>query len=225
MMVAMRLAATLIALAGSGCYFWYPSERKAAVPKAPAGSELVVDVVDKTLWSTCSDTKREGCEFKDGAWQRSRVRSEITTSYGGRRLTVGEVRALVAPDQYAAAYRAVEADRGPCRLSLIPSALSLVGALVLTGAVIATNFASESKVEQLAIGGGVGMVGFGLVSYPLGGFACMRAGRTADDHELGRDEHLAVIAHHDTEYEMERARKLVELAKAFNARLAAPAAK
>lgn len=176
-MISSRALLALLALTSS-CYFYYPKQ----LPKVDTaliveGEKITLSTRPKTWWSTCPDSDlAEGrCEQHDGKWRKAQHVLVGQMNYNGRALTRSEFYQLTIAD-YGARVQSVKDEKSTCRISLVPSALAVASAIVAIGVPLffSTSF-NDDQQRAIYIGGAVGTVVFAALSYPIGGFACVRA--------------------------------------------------
>lgn len=217
----MRIAVLVLALL-SGCYFSYPS----AVPRVPgprtvAGARIEVETWERIVWSSCgsADQRANRCELRNGTWQLPRTVYHAKATYNGTLLTQGELYMLTR-DGYLDTVSSVRSRKGTCKLSLVPSLVALAGGAFAAVAGIAGDKlfdTSDQAIRYALVGGGV-FVGGALLSYPLGGYACRRAG--AEGNKVAMDQ-SSESQWYSTDARV--VQRVVELADAFNRRGGPPA--
>jgi hypothetical protein len=206
-------------LLGSGCYFVYPHEVRRHPTSGPPGSTITIKKTNRVSWSDCRHPRYEGCEFRKGKWQQAYRYLEGDVRLDGKRLVVGEVRALGAPDDHEQKVREVEKDKGVCKVSLVPSVLAALAGVATTVVVVANERFEKDTLKTLLIAGYSSTVGLGVLSYPLGGYACTRARRTATRLGMSNDDVYGfVVPERKGEQQRERAREIEQLARQFNER-------
>lgn len=210
--------AALPLIATTGCYFFYPQE----IPTLPGpliqeGAQITLDRSEETFFRGCTDgeLKLDECELRKGEWRKRYVSYKAVASYGGRVLTQGEFYQLTIPG-YNDGIRAVRADKGTCNLSLVPSVIALAGGVfamvvLATGDTITEN--ASTKLKLYGVGAGTALLGFGA-SYPLGGYACRRAGKRGD--RMGGEGLDASAAKGFSSLDASDIEKVEVLAAAFN---------
>ncbi len=170
-------ALLLCLVSTSGCYFYFHPPSNRAHPKVIPGAEIELSSKDKTVNQRCSDRDtREICATGTDTYNYT----GYTATYGGKRLTEGELLALVSP-RYNADWDRIESRKGTCRLSVVPTAIA-GAALFAAGALSIYGGLKFGKIEEwpsdtrnATYVTGAAAVGFGLLSYPIGGFACVTA--------------------------------------------------
>jgi len=220
--VAMRLALACGLIPVSGCYFYFSTPKKAEAPTVVPGEPIVVKTKRKTAYFHCVEPYT-GCYYaKDGIWKKEAEYDDHVVTYRGKQLTRGELRALADPEGHAERYKKIDANRGTCKLSLIPSALSMAGLLTVIVGGVAYKKLGEDTGNIVVGVGMISTVGFGVLSYPIGGYACRRM-----DHESGRmgaaqDDLIGVHAGVDNDAQQQQVAEIMELVEAFNARVDQP---
>lgn len=101
--------------------------------------------------------------------------------------------------------------KGTCAISLVPSALAIASiAIGVFVPLLEAGKLSDDQKNYFYIGGGIGAAVFGALSYPLGGYACVKANQAAKaEYDWSKD---------DWEGDGEDLKKLVN---DFNTRIAA----
>ena len=189
----VRAGVMALCAASSACYFYFPDNVKVATAPAIApGEEVKLEGGVLTGDVKCTDNL-EGCTIKDGDAKREYSYATMRGSYAGEVLTNGELRALVDPEKHKQLYRKLAEYKSTCNLSLVPSGIFAAGALVET-----VGFAAQDKIphfEYVIIGGAIAMLAGAALSYPLGGYACMRGRDFYSANFLSRDakKHFDVV--------------------------------
>jgi hypothetical protein len=197
----------------SGCYFYYPKVRRTKAPEAPIGSEIEADVDVRTGYRVCRNNL-EGCVVRNGVLKRPYKHTVARFSYNGKVLDQGELRALVKPESHNAKYKEIEELKGTCNLSLIPSVIYAIGtAAVMIAAIGSDQLGDNAKVVGIA--GGATMLGGAALSYPIGGYACMKAKRRAEKSGIGSDDRTRFDS---DDIGLDQLRELGEVVETFNAR-------
>lgn len=182
--------ATLLVLS-SGCYFMYPK----AIPKVNGalvveGEQIEIRTRSIKRWGSCSDSdyKHDRCEIIHGKLKAPYTVFAAKAVYNGNTLTRAEFNELVYPD-YAQRVQKVKDAKGVCRLSLVPSVLAIGTAiLAYVGPLMSGNRFTDDQKKVIYIGGGITAGGLALLSYPIGGFACVRASSAAGNLFAGAKE-------------------------------------
>jgi len=205
----------------TGCYFMYPKQ----VPKVNGqllvqGETMRIETHKEKRWGTCSDSdyKYDRCEIIHGKLKAPYAIYTAKAVYNGNTLRRSDFNELVYQD-YAQRVKKVEDLKGTCRISLVPSVLAIATlALAYVGPLMSGNKFTDDQKKYIYIGGAAAGLGLGLLSYPLGGFACVKASRLAGNLFAGARE---------TEWEAFDPKDFAEIEKLaddFNARQgAAPA--
>lgn len=176
-MISSRGLLALLALT-SGCYFYYPKN----VPKLNGalmveGEQITFSTRESKDWTHCSNKERDAgkCEYVGTTWRRYYPVYFLSASYAGRTLTKGEFYELTMPE-FPAMVRKVGAQKGTCNLSLIPTALAVASAIATIGLpTLASTTFDDGQKETIFYVGAAATVGFAVLSYPVGGFACVKA--------------------------------------------------
>lgn len=190
----MRTVALLVCLLSSGCYFFFPFKMP-----PPRKTDLVVPGEQirlktrevKLYVASCSEdmARRGRCGIRDGKLMRWDPQDYTTLKYGGRDLTYAEFRDLADPEFADERARFKKLNRA-CNLSLVPSAISVVGiAAAVLYPLVASGQLTDTEKWYFRIGGGATAVVFGGLSYPLGGYACGQANYAVKKgHEWDEDD-------------------------------------
>jgi hypothetical protein len=197
-------------LTTSGCYFFYPELPKAPRPQPVEGEDVKL-LMGGEYRARCEPSSR-GCMYTEkGEWRQIETYSTMRAKYDGKELTLFQLRRLVDPE-FEQKLDRIRGRKGVCNLSLVPSAIGAIGGIVLTVAGAAADNLGD-KALPIALAGLGGMVGGTLLSYPLGGFACRKAGREykALVKGIGKDRTEFYIEGDDLV-------ETVEMTKAFNRR-------
>ncbi len=171
---------TLVALLvlGSGCYAFYPDH----VPKLHEallveGEQIKIDITRAKRYGTCSDDdyKYDRCEVVHAKLKRPYTIYTAKAVYNGNTLTRAEFNQLVYAD-YPDRLKKVNDLKGVCRISLVPSVLAVaVVAVSYLGPLMIGNKLDDDQKKMVYIGGAITGGALGILSYPLGGFACVKA--------------------------------------------------
>ena len=180
----LKILCCLLALLVSvpGCYFIYPKQ----VPKVNGaliveGERLEIVTRRGTRYGNCSDDdyKHDRCEVIHGKLKEPYSVYFAKAVYHGNTLTRAEFNELVYVD-YPERVKKVSDLKGVCRISLVPSALAIGTAiLAYLGPLMTGNRFNDDQKKVIYIGGGITAAALGLLSYPIGGFACVRASNIA----------------------------------------------
>ncbi|MEO7095567.1 MAG: hypothetical protein ABI175_20085 [Polyangiales bacterium] len=173
--------ATLLVLS-SGCYFYYPKK----IPTVNGalvieGEQISIRTRSLKRWGSCSDSdyKHDRCEIVHGKLKAPYTVYAAKAVYNGNTLTRAEFNELVYPD-YAKRIKTVTDAKAVCSISLVPSVAAVaVAVLAYVGPLMSGNRFTDDQKKVLYIGGGIGAAGLALLSYPLGGYACVRAANAA----------------------------------------------
>lgn len=194
----MTLRSTVMAACAmsalSGCYFLFPA-------KLPPGhkGDLIVEGEQmevktrevKTFVGSCSDSDIEKgrCELHRGKLTRWYMQTHARVKYGGRDLTYAELRELADPE-YPQRIATMKSLKRACTTSLIPSALAVASiAIGVLAPQLEAGKLNDNQKNYFYIGGGVGAAVFGALSYPLGGYACVKSNHVARaDYDWARDD-------------------------------------
>ena len=222
-----HLVLTLCLLSTSGCYFYFSPPNNRAHPKIIPGAEIELSGKGTTQRVKCSDLdSRDICRTGVDTYRYKKY----TATYGGQKLTEGELLALVSP-RYKENWDRIESKRGTCKLSLVPTVLAGV-ALVAAGGISIYGSSKHGKIDEwpsdtknALYATSAATVAFGLLSYPIGGFACVTA------HRLGlkmgtkyHDEKELRVGDRDQHWTDERIEELDKLVRDFNAKAKGAAA-
>ncbi len=158
----------------SGCYFQYPHDLKRGKPlHGNASASIELHDEDHVWYSHDCDRHSQSCVWRKGELVRPRPYTTTTATYDGKSVTRGQISTLVEPDRQAAKYADMERHRSTCSLSLVPSAVFMVGSLAALGGAAASSRSGSSDIATYVwIGGAIAMVAGAVLSYPIGGFAC-----------------------------------------------------
>lgn len=225
-MLARPIAIALL-VSMSGCYFYFKAPKnRARAPQVAPGATIDFDSESKTYTETCGDRdSREMCVLEGDGERRIRTPYvQYTATYQGQKLKLGELRALVDPS-YNGDWDSIERKSKICKISIVPTVLAGVSLVVAAGAlfygkgILGDADRETDTTKAIMYGGIIGTVGFGVLSYPLGGFACVSAYRKGAD--------MATVYYDDTEikvgdlwgYPTKRdVAELATLIEAFNAK-------
>jgi hypothetical protein len=177
-MSSLSFRALLVVLAVavvSGCYGFYPHGYKRAVrPRVEASAKIRLEAKAHTSWSSCSASDND-CEIHDGELQSPYHYTRYYPYYGDVAITLGQLRALLDGDKYDAAWDKIEGKKGTCKISIAPTVVYFVAAAATVVAITLSRNEPDSSMRTYAyIAAGV-TGGAALLSYPLGGYACMQA--------------------------------------------------
>ncbi len=201
----MRRVLPLLAFL-SGCYLWYPNVPKGRLEIVPgATAEIPRDsgVIDHE----CGTDDTGACEGK--AIARIRVTSGHP-SYDGKKVSHYHFRYLVDP-QFRKTIAKVRSLKSTCNISIAPTILS--GLAVVAGLYIGSE-KGENYVRDSGIAVGVA-AGFYALSYPLGGYACMRANKIYDSTGMDTNARESFV-HIGNDKDERYVELLQELAAKFN---------
>jgi hypothetical protein len=216
-----NLALLLCLVSTSGCYFYFSPPNNRARPTVIPGAEIEIKSSEVTQRTESNERDtREICATGTDTYEFTKY----TATYGGKKLTEGELLALVSP-RYNADWDRIESKKGVCRLSLVPTVLSGI-ALAVGGGLSIYGGLKYGKIEEwdsktrnatyVATGA---TVGFGLLSYVAGGFACITANgigiAMGAKYHHNREFHVGNRNQHWTEARIEELEKVV---RAFNAK-------
>jgi hypothetical protein len=167
----------------AGCYGFYPHNLKRSVPpRADETAQITLEAKPFTSWTSCGPSDRN-CEWHDGKLMDPYRYLRYYPSYGGTPITLGQLRALLDGDKYDAAWDKIERKKGMCRVSIAPTVIYFAAAIGSVVAFTLSKSEPDSTMRTYAyIGAGVAG-GAALLSYPLGGYACMQAKGIAEDIE------------------------------------------
>ncbi|MDQ3336547.1 MAG: fasciclin domain-containing protein [Myxococcota bacterium] len=210
-----KLVLALIVLC-SGCYFYYPSTRRAKAPQAPPGTQIEVDADVHTGYRVC-DNNLEGCVVRGGVLKRPYKYTVARFRYNGKVLNQGELRALAKPESHDTKYKQIEELKGTCNLSLIPSMLYAIGAVAVTIGAAGGDKLGDTGT-YIAVGGAATMLGGAALSYPIGGYACMKAKRRSEESGIANDDRTRFSVNNNDDLAMERLRELGQIVDDFNER-------
>jgi hypothetical protein len=167
-------------MSASGCYFAFPS----TLPPSHRsdlfvqGEAMKINTREvKTYAGTCSDRNIEDgtCELHNGKLQHWEMVSHARIKYGGKNLTYAEFRELADPE-YQRRIEVMESEKTACTVSLVPSVLAVASvAVAVLVPLLEGGKLSDPEKNHYYVGGAAGAVLFGALSYPLGGYACVRA--------------------------------------------------
>lgn len=212
-----RALALLTLVLLQGCYFFYPT----TLPKLPGptivdGGRMEVSVRETTAYTMCfkSDLQAGRCVWHRNDWAMERTRYTARASYAGRELTQGEFY-LLTRDGYPAAVKKIQSRKGTCNISLVPSVIAFAGAMFATVVLASGDRIAKSDDDKLLLyGAGAGTFALGAIaSYPLGGYACRRAGGEGDAIKVGRASERRWESFRRGDLD-----EVIDLANAFNAR-------
>ncbi|MCX5742646.1 MAG: hypothetical protein NT062_09140 [Proteobacteria bacterium] len=209
----IKAAAMLVVI--SGCYFYYPDLPKTTV-KPIEGATIELKTRDHTDWYPCGESDKD-CELHDGKLRRADSYVILSANYEGKKLSQADFRALADPE-YPKRIQQIEAKKGTCRLSLVPSVIAAIGILAETVVVAGSSQFGDRTLPLALISGGVAIGGAAL-SYPLGGYACRAAGKLAEPLHLDYGDEIYVRPDRTA-----LAEEMQSLTATFNARLHGPAA-
>jgi len=204
----MRGVFVLVVVALGGCYFWYPKLPDSKLLKPIPGATAEIE-------RHAGDITRE-CGKNDSGDCRGRFYHQVHVvtgrpKYNGQEVSHYQFRMLVDEDarQKVAHIRSL---KGTCNISIAPTILAGVAAAV---AIYIGSEKKENYTRDSGIAVGIG-AGFYALSYPMGGYACVRANREwrATGMESNPDESFVHIGDDKDE---EYLRGLQELAAKFNA--------
>jgi hypothetical protein len=177
------IVVVLLAFASSGCYFLNPrGAKKTPRPTLVDGGEIELEADEGTIWRSCSEREIERgvCHYRGGEWKRKHAYVDVSFKYAGKPITRGEARALV-DENYDAKWATLERKKSACNLSLIPTAIGVLGYMAVIG--LSSDRAKQelggnyNTAMTIAIGAGLGG---SLASIPLGGYSCRTANRMAN---------------------------------------------
>jgi len=177
-----------------GCYFAFPSKmpppRKGEL--LVQGEEMKIKTREvKTYFGSCSDRdiKQGSCDFRDGKLTHWEMVTHARIKYGGKNLTYAEFRELADPE-YSGRMEAMKSEKTMCSVSLVPSVLAVASIAVgVLAPLLEAGKLTDTQKNYFYVGGGAGAVLFGGLSYPLGGYACVRANRAAKaEYEWTKDD-------------------------------------
>lgn len=203
----------------SGCYYYYPKE----VPKLNGallveGQAIEIETTSEQRWETCTDyeLRHNQCEMHHAKAMHPYTLYAATMRYGGRELTQAEFFELAMAD-YPERIRGIQDAASTCRISAVPSAIAVIAAIAAIGVPLffSTSFNDDQK-KAIYIGGAATSVGAALLSFPIGGYACVRAAGLAGN----------LLTEHKSKTWTDRDgtfAQLHELADAFNAKRGATA--
>ncbi len=202
----------------TGCYIFYPRDLPDPRDKGimvMEGEPIVIRSKTYRVAGTCTDARaKDGeCELRGHEWVHYSDQTESWAEYSGRRLRRIEFYQLADPT-YAQRLQGIRDQKGTCSVSLIPTVLSaaaFIGGFALP--LFASNRFSDNETTYIFVGGLVGGTVLGAASYPLGGFACVRASNIAN---------AAFDGANDTVWKYGAPDEVKALAAAFNARVNAP---
>lgn len=174
----------------SGCYYVYPlSLPRASAPSIEPGARIELSAKRGSYWSKCNGTTArdlEGCVFHNGSLHKRIEYADVFTTYGGKRLTLGELSELVVPEKRVAKWKKLDEYKQTCGHSFIPSTISIIGGVAqLVGVAFLDPKPDIGKV--MVIGGAAVFLGAGALSYPIGGYACKHGRRYASENRLDHD--------------------------------------
>jgi hypothetical protein len=199
----------------SGCYSFYPNH----VPKLNEallveGEQIRIETRRVKRYMECSDQdyKYDRCEIIHAKLKRPYTVYIAKAVYNGNTLTRAEFNQLVYAD-YPDRLKKVHDLKGVCKISMVPSVLAVgVIAVAYLGPLMTGNRFDDDQKKMIYIGGAITGAGLGILSYPLGGFACVKARSIAGDMFVSAKE---------TEWESsdpERFKDVEKLAADFNQR-------
>ncbi|MDX2088969.1 MAG: fasciclin domain-containing protein [Kofleriaceae bacterium] len=179
----LRVGGSAVLVLLSGCYGFYPHELKRQVPPRVEGrAELRLEEKNFTSWSDCGASDKN-CEWHDGELQSPYHYKRYYPYYGDEAINLGQLSALLNGDKYTAAWDRIEGKKGTCKISIAPTVVYFAAAI---GSVVAFTLSKDEPDSDMRtyayIGAGVSG-GAALLSYPLGGYACMQAKGIADKIE------------------------------------------
>jgi hypothetical protein len=168
----------------SGCYSFYPNR----VPKLNEallveGEQIRIETKRVRRYMECSDQdyKYDRCEVIHAKLKRPYTVYIATAVYNGNTLTRAEFNQLVYAD-YPDRLKKVIDLKGVCKISMVPSVLAVgVIAVAYLGPLMTGNKFDDDQKKMIYIGGAITGAGLGILSYPLGGFACVKARSIAGD--------------------------------------------
>ncbi len=205
----------------SGCYYYYPKD----VPKLNGalvveGENITAEASTTDHYEDCTDYEYQHneCEVVHGKLKHPYKLYEVIFHYNGRMLTHAEFMELAMPD-YPSRIKGIEDRKATCAVSLVPSALAVAAAAaaILVPTLMSDSFNDDQK-EMIYYGGAGVAAGMGLLSYPLGGYACTKAADLAGG--------LLEDANHKSwvSGDPEELAAIVKLADEFNAKHGKPTA-
>jgi hypothetical protein len=203
----MRSLLVLLAVLG-GCYFQYPRLAKGKVLQVVPGATAEVPRDSGVINSDCGNNNSGSCEGR--ATHRVRVVTGQPT-YGGHKVSHYQFRMLVDPE-FRQKLAHIRELKSTCNISLAPTILAGVAAGV---ALYIGSQKEEHYSRNAGIAVGIG-AGFYALSYPLGGYACVRANREwrATGMDSNPDESFVYVSDDKDEAYLVG---LQELAAKFNA--------
>ena len=208
----------------SGCYFYStpPKRPRIKTPAPEPGAEVTLTSEAKSSWSRCWDDL-PSCRFENGRWKRWSHWTEVTATYQGQTLTQAEVQLLVDPN-YRASWAKIEDKRSTCKISIVPTAIAFLGMAVAAGALfygkgILGDADRETTTSKAVVYAGSGVfIGAGLLSYPIGGHACISAVHLAHDLEWKNGNETEFDISGDNPRRVRDMERLVKLVAEFNAK-------
>jgi len=183
--LSCRAALVILAVAvAPGCYAFYPHGFKRAVPpRVEANAKIRLEARDHTSWSSCTSSD-DKCEVHDGEIKSSYQSTRYYPYYGDVPITLGQLRALLDGDSYTAAWDKIERKKGTCKISIPPTVIYFVGALATVVGITLSKNEPDSDMRTYSYIAGAVTGGAALLSYPLGGYACMQAKSVAEGIEV-----------------------------------------
>ena len=145
-------------------------------------------------WSSCISSDND-CEWHDGKLQSPDYSWRYYPYYGDQPITLGQLRALLDSENYNKAWDKIEGKKGVCKISIAPTVVYFAAAIGSIVAFTISRNEPDSDMRTYAyIGAGV-MGGAALLSYPLGGYACMKAKSIAEDIDAKYAELAVRVLH------------------------------
>lgn len=161
-------------ISSSGCFFYYPELPKGPKLEVEAGKRIDLGLSSHDINYDCTGSGR-GCQMTAEGWKRPGTYQTIDARYGDRSLKAREVRELADPD-YDKKLAKIRSYKGTCNISIVPSAIAFISTVALPFVAGAVDKLGDAGLP-VALGLVGGMVGGTALSYPLGGYACIKAGR------------------------------------------------
>lgn len=198
----------------SGCYFYYPRIPSTPAPTVKPGAKVEATYEGTTYERDCLASDR-ACHVSKKGITTTASYTTYRVTYDGKPLSPFELRQLVDP-AFDKKLAHVKRNKGLCNLSLVPSVIAVAGLVVLSVAGPFYDKLGDAAVP-VAVGAAGALLGGTVLSYPLGGFACKRAGREykALFGGLPSTEREEVIVHDEQVQYLE---EMETLTAAFNAK-------
>ena len=160
----------------SGCYFFYPRVPKQRIAKVE-GARTEVSTNRETLDFSCTPGDSRCTTNASGDTREYVGITAVRTYYNGKQASQFDIQSIVDP-QFEAKIAAIEGKKMLCNLSIVPSAVAIVGLGMLAYAAFKPEaFDDVQRFRLISLGV---MGGGALASLPLGGFACWQAKRKWD---------------------------------------------